>query len=85
MLFCSKPSIAIDVARKNQGERLGFVIGSSFVAMMGTATGVDQSVITVCFLMCDPALCGGIGEFVLPWLRLCVIFLAITGAIFNKH
>jgi putative ABC transport system permease protein len=61
---------------KRRMVQLGFMIESSFIAMMGIAIGVVLGVILAYLMMNDPAFSGGTAEFNLPWLRLGVIILA---------
>jgi putative ABC transport system permease protein len=61
---------------KRRMVQLGFMIESSFIAMMGIAIGVVLGVILSYLMMHDPAFSGGTAEFNLPWLRLGVIILA---------
>jgi putative ABC transport system permease protein len=61
---------------KRRMVQLGFMIESSFIAMMGIAIGVVLGVILAYLMMHDPAFSGGTAEFSLPWLRLGVIILA---------
>lgn len=61
---------------KRRMVQLGFMIESSFIAMMGIAIGVGLGVILSYLMMHDPAFSGGTADFSLPWLRLGVIVLA---------
>lgn len=61
---------------KRRMVQLGFMIESSFIAMMGIAIGVVLGVVLAYLMMNDPAFSGGTAEFNLPWLRLSVIILA---------
>jgi putative ABC transport system permease protein len=61
---------------KRSMVQLGFMIESSFIAMMGIAIGVVLGVILAYLMMHDPAFRGGSAEFNLPWLRVGVIVLA---------
>lgn len=61
---------------KRRMVQLGFMIESSFIAMMGIAIGVILGVVLAYLMMNDPAFSGGTAEFNLPWLRLGVIILA---------
>ncbi|MEO8285143.1 MAG: FtsX-like permease family protein [Chloroflexota bacterium] len=61
---------------KRRMVQLGFMIESSFIAMMGIAIGLGLGVILAYLMMHDPAFSGGTTEFSLPWLRLGVIVLA---------
>jgi putative ABC transport system permease protein len=61
---------------KRSMVQLGFMIESSFIAMMGIAIGVVLGVVLAYLMTHDPAFSGGTAEFSLPWLRLGVIILA---------
>jgi putative ABC transport system permease protein len=61
---------------KRRMVQLGFMIESSFIAMMGIAIGVILGVTLAYLMLQDPALSGGTAKFSLPWLRLGVIILA---------
>ncbi|MBF6611912.1 MAG: FtsX-like permease family protein [Chloroflexi bacterium] len=61
---------------KRRMVQLGFMIESSFIAMMGIAIGVVLGVVLAYLMTHDPAFSGGTAEFSLPWLRLGVIVLA---------
>jgi putative ABC transport system permease protein len=61
---------------KRRMVQLGFMIESSFIAMMGIAIGVILGVVLAYLMTHDPAFSGGTAEFSLPWLRLGVIVLA---------
>jgi putative ABC transport system permease protein len=54
----------------------GFMIESSFIAMMGIAIGVSLGVILAYLMLHSPAFGAGTAEFNLPWLRLGGIILA---------
>jgi putative ABC transport system permease protein len=56
--------------------QLGFMIESSFIAMMGIAIGVSLGVVLAYLMLQDPAFGEGTAEFNLPWLRLGLIILA---------
>jgi putative ABC transport system permease protein len=61
---------------KRRMVQLGFMIESSFIAIMGIGIGVVLGVVLSYLMMNDPAFSGGTAEFNLPWLRLGVIILA---------
>ncbi|HEX8598562.1 MAG TPA: FtsX-like permease family protein [Chloroflexia bacterium] len=66
--------------------QLGFMIESSFIAMMGIAIGVSLGVVLSFLMMNDPALGAGTAQFNLPWLRLGVIILAAyVAAVFMTY
>ncbi len=60
---------------KRRMVQLGFMIESSFIAMMGIAIGAILGVVLAYLMTHDPAFSGGTAEFSLPWLRLGVIIL----------
>ncbi len=60
---------------KRRMVQLGFMIESSFIAMMGIGIGAVLGVVLAYLMMHDPAFSGGSAEFSLPWLRLGVIIL----------
>jgi putative ABC transport system permease protein len=61
---------------KRRMVQLGFMIESSFIAVMGIAIGVGLGVTLAYLMMNDPEFSGGTAEFSVPWLRLGVIVLA---------
>jgi putative ABC transport system permease protein len=65
---------------KRRMVQLGFMIESSFIAMMGIAIGAVLGVVLAYLMTHDPAFGGGTVEFSLPWVRLGVIILATYGA-----
>jgi putative ABC transport system permease protein len=61
---------------KRRMVHLGFMIESSFVAMMGIAIGVGLGIILSYLMRQDPALGASTAELKLPWLRLGLIVVA---------